>query len=132
MSYQEIIAVGSGGFVGAVCRYMLSQAMSQRGYLQAFPLATLSVNIIGGFLMGLVMALFVHSFFDSHPLKLFLTTGLLGGFTTYSAFAYESFVLLGSSHFMLASLSIALNAFGSIIAVAGGFALSTALLARFS
>jgi len=86
-----ILAIGTGSFIGGVLRYLLSLMIHSKMATQ-FPLGTLTVNIIGCFFIGIVMG-----FFDkgqiSHEWKLFLATGILGGFTTFSAFSNETFTL---------------------------------------
>jgi len=86
-----ILAIGTGSFIGGVFRYLLS-VLVQSKTTTHFSLGTLTVNIIGCFLIGIVIG-----FFDkgqiSNEWKLFLATGILGGFTTFSAFSIETFAL---------------------------------------
>ena len=80
----RVLAVGAGGFAGAVCRYLLSLALQRQ--TQAFPWSTLGVNVAGCLLIGLV-----HPWVkDREVLLVFLVPGLLGGFTTFSAFGHET------------------------------------------
>ena len=127
MSLTAILAVGSGGFVGAVLRYVINNFI---GKLGNFPLSTLSVNIIGSFIMGLLTAIFIQ-ISANDQIKLFLTTGLLGALTTYSTFAIESFVLFEDKYFFLFVLNLFLNLFGSIIAAAVGYKIVMGLGLRF-
>ncbi|AEA47526.1 fluoride efflux transporter CrcB [Archaeoglobus veneficus] len=96
------LAVGLGGFAGAILRYYISGWMQSRTSL--FPLGTLSVNFTGCVLIGLIMYLSEYwGFFDSET-RLFLTIGVLGSFTTMSTFSFETFKMLESGEFLLALL----------------------------
>lgn len=120
MSWQTILAIGSGGFIGAVLRAYLNGVISHK-LPHDIPFGTLGVNLIGSFIMGLLLAYFMYTTIFSLHVKSFLTTGILGGLTTYSTFAIESFLLLNGGHIALALANISLNAFGSIFMAGSGF-----------
>jgi len=96
-----ILAIGAGSFIGGVCRYLLSLWIHAKMASQ-FPLGTLTVNIIGCFFIGIVIGFFDKGLV-SHEWKLFLATGVLGGFTTFSAFSIETLTLFreGNSSYAL-------------------------------
>jgi len=116
------LAVGLGGFIGAVTRFYVGVEMVKH-FPHEVPLATLTVNIIGSFIIGILIAIFL-TYTPNVLLKLFLVTGFLGALTTYSTFAIESFVLL-NSNFWYGVLNIILNVFGTIIAAGSGYKLIT-------
>ncbi|MDT8339525.1 MAG: fluoride efflux transporter CrcB [Sulfurimonas sp.] len=120
MSWQTILAIGSGDFIGAVLRAYFNGLISHR-VPHDLPYGTLGVNLIGSFLMGMLIAYFMYTTIFSVHAKSFLSTGILGALTTYSTFAIESFFLLNSGHILLAVLNISLNAFGTIFMAGGGF-----------
>ena len=120
MSLQTILAIGSGGFIGAVLRAYLNGLISHK-VPHELPYGTLGVNLIGSFIMGVLVAYFMYSSLFSLHTKSFLSTGILGALTTYSTFAIESFLLLESGHIILALINISLNAFGTILMAGSGF-----------
>jgi CrcB protein len=120
ISFLSILAVGSGGFLGAIARLLVNVHIS-KNFPSQIPLATLSVNIVGSFLIGVLLAIFI-TYTPSNELKAFLVTGFLGALTTFSTFAFESFELFSTS-FTLAIINILLNILGTIIGVAIGYKL---------
>ena len=89
MDFKNIIWVGLGGMLGALARYFFGLAIKS----ESFPYATSLVNIIGARIMGVVMGLALKGQI-SPTLRLFLATGLCGGFTTFSAFTWENLAFL--------------------------------------
>lgn len=120
LSWQTILAIGCGGFIGAVARALVVHQMNGT-FKSDFPWGILTVNIVGSFLIGILFAIFLH-YTVSDTLKAFLTTGFLGALTTYSTFAIESYMLLNSSLFLAIS-NMVLNLFGTIIAAGSGYKL---------
>ncbi|MEM7397266.1 MAG: fluoride efflux transporter CrcB, partial [Verrucomicrobiota bacterium] len=94
----KILLVGFGGFVGSVARYLLIRVVDKSSINASIPLGTFLVNLIGCFLLGLFIA-FLDVKNVSDELKDFVRFGLLGGFTTYSAFAAESMHLIKTTGF---------------------------------
>ena len=90
---KNILLVGLGGSIGSIARY-ITQKWFVANFLQAFPWGTFVVNSIGCFLIGLFWGLSFKSFDNNESWKLFLLTGLCGGFTTFSAFTLEGIGLL--------------------------------------
>jgi CrcB protein len=88
---QQFFIVGIGSFLGGGLRYLISVFFNQK-INPDFPYATLSVNLLGCLLIGVFYSLFEKSLINN-DWKLFLTTGLCGGFTTFSAFSMESLQL---------------------------------------
>ena len=118
LSWPTILAIGVGGFLGAVARAYVASSMNT-ALKSDFPWGILTVNVVGSFLIGILFAIFMHySVPDS--VKGFLTTGFLGALTTYSTFAIESYILLETSLF-LAFSNMALNLFGTILAAGSGY-----------
>ena len=102
----NIVFVFVGGGLGSVARYMLSGAVYK--WLDSmFPYGTLVVNTIGCFMIGFVMAGFGDRFMLSPSARIFLTIGLLGGFTTFSSFSFETIALLRDGELWPAALNIA-------------------------
>ena len=90
---KSLLIVGTGSFIGGAMRYLLSTLMkSVCG--QGFPWGTLMVNLLGCFLFGMLFAVFGKSNATDNTLYLLLTTGICGGFTTFSTFANESVQML--------------------------------------
>ncbi|MBN8584198.1 MAG: fluoride efflux transporter CrcB [Ignavibacteria bacterium] len=114
----NILYIGLGGFIGAVSRYLLSRYINN--LLPAFPLGTLAVNILGSFVLGFIIYSVSLGRNISPEMRDFITIGMLGGFTTMSAFAYESFRLMELNQMMLFALNIALNVILCIAAVYAG------------
>jgi len=127
MSWQTILAIGSGGFLGAISRAYINGLISSRVSHQ-LPFGTLSVNLIGSFIMGSLIAYFMYSTFLTPHMKSFLTTGFLGALTTYSTFAIESFLLLQGGSLSLAVANMMLNAVGTIFMAGSGFYLAKLFL----
>ncbi|OOM07305.1 fluoride efflux transporter CrcB [Clostridium saccharobutylicum] len=119
---QRVIYVGIGGGIGAIIRYLITK-QSAGLFNCNIPLGTLIVNVLGGFLIGMIMELSVSTDFISPNLKLFLTTGIMGGLTTFSTFSYETITLMNDGRYLLAFSNIFLNLFLSL----GGVILSTLL-----
>ena len=120
MSWQTILAIGSGGFIGAVLRAYLNGVISHK-LPHDLPFGTLGVNLLGSFIMGSLFAYFMYSTTFSVHAKSFLSTGILGALTTYSTFAMESFLLLNGGSIGLAVVNMTLNLFGSIFMAGSGY-----------
>jgi len=120
MSWQTILAIGSGGFIGSVLRAYLNGLISHK-VPHDLPFGTLGVNLIGSFLMGVLIAYFMYTTVFSMHTKSFLSTGILGALTTYSTFAIESFLLIKGGHMLLAAVNVSLNAIGTIFMASAGF-----------
>ncbi len=90
--YRTILIVGTGGFIGSVMRYLL-QVFIENKLLSTFPLATLIANITGSFIIGVVFALAEKSLMNS-DWRIFMSVGICGGFTTFSAFAFNNFNMI--------------------------------------
>ena len=119
-SLPTIIAVASGGAIGATLRLLLN-GVTNRHFVHALPLGTLVVNLLGSLLIGMLFAYFHFNTSLSPHVKTFLVTGVLGALTTYSTFAIESFFLLESGHYIHAFANMALNLFGTIILAGIGY-----------
>ena len=90
--FRTILIVGTGGFIGSVMRYLL-QVFIENKLLSTFPLATMIANIAGSFLIGIVFALAEKQIMNSEW-RIFLSVGICGGFTTFSAFAFNNFNMI--------------------------------------
>lgn len=114
----QFLLVASGGAIGAMLRYGISTCFRQA----MFPWPTLIINILGSFLLGIIMAWSLRT--DSHlsdNAKLFFATGLCGGFTTFSAFSYENLQLIQQGKITLAFAYIALSVVLGLTSVFAGF-----------
>lgn len=120
MSWQTILAIGSGGFIGAVLRAYLNGVISHR-VPHDLPFGTLGVNLIGSFIMGVLISYFMYTTIFSVHMKSFLTTGILGALTTYSTFAIESFLLLNGGSITLALTNMFLNVIGTVFMAGSGY-----------
>ena len=96
------LIIGLGGFVGAILRYWIS-GWIQSGFL-TFPLGTLGVNLIGSLLLALIMYASEYRGLFGEEVRVFLTIGVLGSFTTMSTFSFESMKLLEQSEHMMFGL----------------------------
>lgn len=112
---MKIILIFLGGGIGAVARYAL-QGFVHRYSGSSFPLGTLAVNVLGCLLIGYLMIALEERFLVNPTLRIFLIIGILGGFTTFSSFSYETIALLRDGELLfgviniLASLIVCLSA----------------------
>jgi fluoride exporter len=119
------LTVALGGAIGSAARHGVNVLAAQWGH--AFPFATLAVNTLGSLVMGLLAALLTTKFAGAESFRLFWLTGVLGGFTTFSAFSLDAFSLFQQGYtgtalfYVLASVSL------SILALVVGFSLAISL-----
>jgi len=113
--------VALGGAIGSVARYGVG-ALAAQLLGPAFPWGTLLVNLSGSFLIALVMHVALSGSAISLELRIFLTTGIMGGFTTYSSFNYETLALINQRAYGLASLNLAATVVGCLVAGVLGLA----------
>ena len=95
---REFFLVGGGGFAGSVLRYYASGFIFQVTGSARFPISTLVVNVVGCFLIGVLSAAAEHFQLLNQQTRLLLITGFLGGFTTFSAFGFETYFLVRDNH----------------------------------
>ena len=114
MKLYLIVTIGSG--IGGFLRYVISDLVYK--YTNSlFPYGTLTVNIIGSFLLGFILFYLDALKLISSEMRLFLTVGLCGGLTTFSTFSYETVKLIQDSEYLLAGSNLLLNIFVTILAV---------------
>jgi len=107
----QILAVAAGGALGVLTAGL------------GFPWGTMIVNVVGSFIMGLLVAFFTQNAEISQTTRLFLTVGILGGFTTFSAFSLDSVLLLQKGQTLAAVFYIVASVILSLAALAGGMML---------
>jgi len=112
----RLLVIGSGGFIGAVLRYQVS-GWVHKGLGTAFPYGTLAVNVLGSFLLGLFLVLADTKLILSDLYKQFIAIGILGAFTTFSTFSYETFALIEGQLFKQALMNMSLNLLLGLLAV---------------
>ena len=111
----EFIFVGVGGFLGCCLRFLITKAMLP--LQMQFPLATLLSNVIAGFLIGFFAGMENETSFITPKAKLFLTTGMLGGLSTFSTFSMETINLFMNANYLHAFGNIVLNLAFSFLGV---------------
>jgi CrcB protein len=102
----EVFTVGAGGFFGAIFRYALDGWVQNILDNAWFPYGTLVVNVVGCLLIGLLSGLTENRSLFGPELRLFLFIGILGGFTTFSSFAYETFSLARGTENLAAAINV--------------------------
>ena len=118
-SILGVVAVG--GAIGSMARYAVSTIQSP---VVSFPYAIFIVNLSGGFLMGVVTTLLALKFSVSSEVRAFLTTGILGGYTTFSTFSLETMQLFEDGELQSAATNIAVSLLAGGLAAAAGIALA--------
>lgn len=116
---KNIAAVGAGSFIGGAARYLASFAM--KGIGKGFPWATLVVNVLGCFLIGLLWGYFSRYANEGNSWALFLTVGVCGGFTTFSTFSKEALIMLQSGNVWGFAAYVAVSVIVGIALVALGY-----------
>lgn len=123
---NKILVVGLGGFLGAALRYIIS-CYSTKWFGGSFPFGTLFVNIAGGLFIGFILEIGKGAFAVPPNVQLFLTTGILGGLTTFSTFSYETVSFFSDGEYIKGGLNAGLNLFLALLAVCIGKAIATLL-----
>jgi CrcB protein len=115
MHATRYLLVALGGALGSMARYWVA-GVAPRLLGEAFPYGTLVVNVLGSFLISVVMGVALSSTLVPVNLRVFLTTGVIGGFTTYSTFNYETLALLQERLWWTGSLNVLATLLGCVIA----------------
>ncbi len=125
-----LLLASAGGAIGAGARYLVSVGVGRwlGPAAVAFPWATMLVNVVGCFLMGVLIEALALRFSGSQEVRVFLATGVLGGFTTFSAFALDVSVLMGRKQELAAGLYVAASVALSILALYAGLWLARQVL----
>ncbi len=121
-SLHPLLLAGLGGFVGSAGRYAIGGFVHRLLPFAAFPVGTLVVNVAGCFLIGVVAGLVDARQLFSPDLRVFLMVGVLGGFTTFSSFAYETLALARDASFARAAVNIAAQVILGLTAAWLGYA----------
>lgn len=125
MTFFAFLATGCGAFLGACLRYLFGLWFNP--VFPTIPLGTLAANLLGGLIMGLVLGAFGQFQALSPEVRLFVTTGFLGGLTTFSTFSGETVTLLLREEYAWALGAIGLHLVGSLGMTLLGFAAAQAL-----
>lgn len=116
---REILAVGIGGFVGAIARHLVSSTLTRR-FGADFPVGTIAVNVLGCFALGALVAVFQARAPVAPATRALLAVGLLGSFTTYSTFGHETWALVRQGAWVGATANVVLSLVLGVAAVASG------------
>jgi CrcB protein len=124
IEWKAVCAVAIGAALGGVARYVIGQVFAQR-FGPGFPYGTLFINVTGSFLIGVVAELATSRAFGVTPLvRIFAATGILGGYTTFSAFSLDSLVLVTDGAAFLAALYAAGSVVSGLVAAYAGLILA--------
>ncbi len=123
---KHLLIIGSGGFLGSVARYLVSQ-LNLTVSFHSIPVGTLIVNIAGSLVIGFLTGIAEKSLILTPEWRLFLMVGLCGGFTTFSAFANENLMLIHNGQIMTVLLYTGLSIFLGFVAVYLGYILTNLL-----
>lgn len=118
----NVLAIFIGGGLGSLGRYAISNLL--KTYSMDFPLATLSVNVIGSLILGFAIALFWNKAPMHDTLKLAITVGFCGGLTTFSTFSWETFDLIKQGDYLLALIYTVISILLCVLAISLGAFLS--------
>lgn len=125
---KEVILVAIGGSLGSVLRYLTGLIMQKTVGLVYIPIGTLTVNVVGSFIIGLLLAPhFIHPTDNTHDWRMFAIVGFLGGFTTFSAFSGEIVFFLVQKDYLKAFTHFILNNFFGIFMAWLGFYIAVKL-----
>lgn len=122
-----MLLVGAGGFFGSIARYLLSDAVQSR-MLTSFPYGTMTVNLLGCFIIGIIYALSETANL-APEYRILIATGFCGGFTTFSSFSFESLTLLQDNQYLYATLYAGLSLVLGLLAAFLGVILIRYLIA---
>jgi CrcB protein len=126
LNLQLIAAVAAGGALGSVARYLAGIGAGKLFGL-GFPWGTLLINIAGSFLIGTFVELFALRLDLSQTMRVFLTVGICGGFTTFSTFSLEAYLLIDRGEFLSAAAYIVCSVVLSVMALFGALQLVRAI-----
>jgi CrcB protein len=127
MPWLSLLAVGAGAVLGAWLRWGLGMLLNP--VFPTLPLGTLTANLLGGFIIGIMMA-GADPFGLSPGTRLFITTGFLGALTTFSTFSAETMSLLLRTQYAWAAATVAVHVSGSLLLTAAGIVLVRVLVGR--
>ena len=119
---MNMIIIGLGGAIGAILRSYINGLVNEH-ITHDIPLGTLTVNLLGSFILGVLYSLFHVTTILSPQMHHFLATGMMGALTTYSTFAVETFFLIEGKDYKKAFINMSLNLFGTVAMVALGYTL---------
>jgi len=126
VGYTGFLVIGIGGALGCWLRWMLGVLLNP--LFPTLPLGTLAANLLGGFLMGIVLGVFDHYQTLPPELRLFVATGFLGGLTTFSTFSAEATTLLLRQQYLWFAGHVVVHLAGSITMTIAGIAMARLLL----
>lgn len=126
---RQILLIGLGGFIGSIARYGLAGFFQRTlGEGRIFPVGTMAVNILGCLLIGFLSQFFQERLWIRPEIRMALTVGVLGGFTTFSTFGFETYRLLTDGEWKEAALNVMLSVLLCLFAVWLGDRLAKGLL----
>lgn len=125
---KMILAISAGGAIGALMRHYLAHYVTQLAG-SGFPWGILAVNVIGSFIMGVLVDVFALAWSASQEMRALLTVGILGSLTTFSTFALNTVDLMNRGEAIKAGLYVSVSVAASVGALMAGMALARAMLA---
>ena len=114
--FRTILIAGTGGFIGTVLRFLVSRYFQENTF-SLFPWGTFTVNIAGSLLIGIFYGMSERGNLLSPDIRIFLTVGICGGFTTFSSLSNDAFILLQEKDWLKLSLYASLSFFLGLLAV---------------
>ena len=127
LQLSTLLWIGLGGFVGSICRFLLGGAVHQVLQNSTFPYGTMVVNLVGCFAIGVGGGLVEMRQLFTPEARMFLLVGLLGGFTTFSTFGYESVTLAREGQLLASLANITIQVVAGVVLVWLGYGLTKSL-----